>query len=652
MTFATPAAFWLLLASGPLLAMYFLKVRRRRFRVPTLLLWESVVENQRRARPWDRFRRHDLLWLQLLALLLLTLALAGPQVRGRTILGRSVVWIVDVSASMAAEAPAPSRIERAREAVLSEIGRLRPGDEGMILAAGAEPQVAASFTRDKDKLALAVRGLRASSSAAEIGGAIDLAVSLTRSRPDRTIVVVTDGSDRTLDAAVARHPSIRAVQVGLGAPNVAITALDLRRSPSVDLESELFVTLRRFGGEPGPVGLEVTLDGELLATESVEVPADRPVARVYRQTGERGGLLRVHVETGDALPADDDAVAWLRPPSRRRILCVGCSVLTARALAVDPRFDVVASGSWPAAGEDGNAAGPEALDPALPARQAAAGDTPGEESDGAGAGTVPAAVGWDLVVAEDTPVPATPSVPVLALGPSRLGDQEPWPEVSWPRVTQWRRNHPALRFVQPGNLHITRARPPLDSRWEPLLESDQGPLMTTSMLGGQRIVVLHFRPADSDLPLTVAWPLLLLNTAGWLTGEEARGTSQTLAAGSPLVREGWGEDGEELVLVRPDSTESHAPIRDGVARFGSLDQAGVYSLRGPGGRQERIAANLVSESESDLAVVATQEPPRAVDGAAVVSTSGRVSLVRPALLLVAIALLGEWLLWQRKYRDG
>jgi len=603
-TFANPLAFWLLAGAAPLLAMYFLKVRRKRVRVPSVLLWAGVVQQQRKARPWDRFRRHDLLWLQLLALLLLTLALARPSVPGRKLLGRSVVWVLDASASMGAMAPSPTRFERARDVVLAEIDRLGPGDEGMILWAGPEPRVAASFTRDTELLSQAVRALEPSSSSASLGGAVDLAAALAIHRPERTIVVVSDGSDRSLDGALSRHPDLRIEEVGRPAANVAITAIDLRRSPTRDLESELFVTLRRFGGATGPVGVEVTLDGELVTTESVELPPDRAVARVYRGLGSAGGLVRVHLETGDALPADDDAVAWLEPPTRRRVLCVGCTSLTGRALATDDRFDVVVG----------------------------AADEPG----------------FDVVVFEDAPVPASPSAPFVALGPPRVGEEAASAEVAWPSATAWKAQHPVLRFVEPGGLLISKARPGGDA-FEPLLESDQGPLITTGVVGGVRGVIVHFRPVDSDLPLRVAYPLLLLNTVGWLTGEEARGTSRTLAAGAPLVREGWGDDGDEVVLRTPDGSERTAPIRDGVARFGALEQVGVYRITGPAGRQERVAANLVSETESDLAVFEAQAT-GAVEGQQV-RAPGRLPLTRPALGLLAFLLLGEWALYWRKYAE-
>ena len=479
----------------------------------------------------------------------------------------------------------------------------------MILA-GPNPRVLLSFTRDKDRLRAALRGAKTSSAASNLDSAVDLAVSLTRSRPDRTIVVVTDGSDRTLDSALARHPGLRVEQVGRAAPNVAITGIDLRRSPTSDLESELFVTLRRFGGDVMPVGIEVSLDGELFATESVVVPGDKAIGRVYRGLGESGGLVRVRIDGGDALSVDDEALAWLEPSRRRRILCVSCTVLTGRALASDPRFDVVSKS------------------------------------------TFTSSAGFDAVVFESSPVPALVGAPFLALGPSALGAEAQPEEVAWPRVTAWRKSHPTLRFIEPAELNISKAYPPQNADWEPLMESSQGPLLTTGVHAGYRGVVLHFRPVASDLPLRVAYPLFLLNSIDWLTGTRGRAQERTLSAGQPLFREGWGSEGEEVVLETPDGGEVKAPIRDGVARFGGLDQVGVYRLLGPEGRQERIAVNLSSERESNLGV-ATHEA--LVDPTAPVvqaSAAGRVSLVRPVLLLVALLLIGEWILYQRRYRDA
>ena len=80
-------------------------------------------------------------------------------------------------------------------------------------------------------------------------------------------------------------------------------------------------------------------------------------------------------------------------------------------------------------------------------------------------------------------------------------------------------------------------------------------------------------------------------------------------------------------LENPDGTVSEASIREGAARFGALLHTGVYRVMGPEGRQERVAVNLVSDSESDLSV--RQATPVDAGGASVPSHAALGRAPRP-----------------------
>ncbi len=135
-------AAWSVLAGVPvgIIALYFLKLRRRPVRVPSTLLWQRSLEDLHVNSLFQRLRRNLLLFLQLLAVALAMLALAGPQMKGSGATGQRFVLMIDNSASMSATDVAPSRLARAKEAakkVVARDGLRRPGDGDRLLRHGA-----------------------------------------------------------------------------------------------------------------------------------------------------------------------------------------------------------------------------------------------------------------------------------------------------------------------------------------------------------------------------------------------------------------------------------------------------------------------------------------------------------------------------------
>src|SRR3954469_19719782 len=117
--FSTPlqGVEWAVLAGIPvaIIALYFLKLRRRPVQVPSTLLWRRSLEDLHVNSLFQRLRRNLLLFLQLLTVFLAMLALAGPRIHGTVGQGQRFVLAIDDSASMSATDVAPSRLARAKE---------------------------------------------------------------------------------------------------------------------------------------------------------------------------------------------------------------------------------------------------------------------------------------------------------------------------------------------------------------------------------------------------------------------------------------------------------------------------------------------------------------------------------------------------------
>src|SRR3954454_8372535 len=136
--FASPlgGAAWAVLAGIPvgIIALYFLKLRRRPLQVPSTLLWSRSLEDLHVNSLFQRLRKSLLLFLQLLAVLLAMLALAGPRIRGTSGPGQRYVLAIDNSASMSATDVAPSRLSKAKEAAKQVVRGMEGDDVAMVIS--------------------------------------------------------------------------------------------------------------------------------------------------------------------------------------------------------------------------------------------------------------------------------------------------------------------------------------------------------------------------------------------------------------------------------------------------------------------------------------------------------------------------------------
>lgn len=612
MEFLAPAGLALTALSAPLIALYFLRIRRRRVVVSSLLPWHALQKSERLASPFQRFKRHLLLLLQLLALLLIALALSRPAIEGSVDGSRSVVLVVDTSASMGATDVKPTRLDAAIAEARSVLATLGPMDEAMLVEAGPRTQVRVPFTRDEAQVGFALNELIATQAEGDLRPAVQLALSLARSRPGVEVIVLSDGGTGDLSTLAVGEAQVQYARVGLQSDNTGITALDLRRSPVNDLDRQLFLTVRNYGPREIEGTVEVYVEDALLAVRTEAIPPGEPVSLVFDVPGAARGTLRVHLDApNDFLAADDEAFAILAPPASRRVLLAGSEPLAARALQADPRVTLVR-----ARASEVDAALLDSVDAAL------------------FAGAVPdAAEGRPYAV-----LGAFPGTP-LELGEARDG----------PEILDWQRTHPLLRFVKLEGVTVGRAHPVVDpGGLVPIVEADTGPLILAGERSGGRVVALAFDPYATDLPLRVSWPVFLLNTVGWLT-EGAAGGAEAL-----LLRTGntWTRTLSDTEVgearVRGPQGIVDLPVTDGVVRVQSTDRIGVYAVSA-GSTSSRFAANLLSEEESRIAPRPNLD--LAAGSAAVAEASvisGRRELWRPLLLIALAFLVLEWWAWNRR----
>lgn len=612
MSFVAPLGLLLGVLAAPLIALYFLKIRRRRVAVPSLLLWERFMKSEELSAPFQRFRKHFLLLLQLLVLLLIVLAFARPFLNGHFSSGRSVVIVMDTSASMAAVDESPNRLVAAQIRAAAVVDNLSPGDEVLLVEAGPQTRVVSSFSRDVSLVRDAISSLTPRAAEGALREGVQLALSLAGARPDVEILIFTDGGHQELADLNVTDVAMQMYVVGLERDNTGILAMDIRSSTSSELDRQLFVTAQNFGAETQSVSLQVFLNQKLIAHREVDLQPDVPEPFVFDlPAGQKGILRAVLAAENDYLPLDNEAFSVLEPLSKQSILVVDGDGLTLRALGADPRFNVSRATS--------EVVTPEAI------------------------------ATFDAVLF----MGALPFVPkgvnYAVFGPSGNEGGVTWGNVvRQPEITRWSRTHPTQRFVQwDGVLIVEQKTVKQSGGLTAIVESDKGPLVLAGTVQQSRVLRLTFDPWKSDLPIRVAWPVFVLNTAGWLVGKESRREQlRSVTTGQPIVRRvSLHADGKEVQVTGPAGKIS-VQVVDGLARVQQTDTVGIYEIQGAG-LNERIAANLFSPNESKI------EPSRLIlgeqgDGTRSASVAGRYEIWR-WLLLVGLAFLCiEWWVWNRR----
>jgi hypothetical protein len=592
----------------PLIALYFLRLRRRRVRVPSLLPWAGVLRSDRLASPFQRFRRHRLLLLQLLALAAIVLALARPASRGTGQPGRALVLVVDLTASMGATDVAPDRLGAGVAHARELVDALGPDDEVLLVTAAARTEVLVPFTRDHGEVSRALGLLRPTVAAGTLREGVELGLSLARGRPAVEVVLISDGAGADLHEVNPGAVPFTWAPVGTSAENAGIVQVDLRRGGSLDLSAQLFAAVENRGPTATRATVEAWLGSEMIAVRNEELPSGEVVPLVFDLPADAHGVVEVRlVSPGDQLRADDRAWAVVEAAGRAAIGLVGGDALTDRVLSSDPRVRL------------------ERLAP--------------------GEATADRIAGLDALVF-GSPVPdGLDGVDYLVLGPRLGGPVRFGADVAQPKVLDWSRGHPLNRAVRWSGVTIGRVASVVDrGGLTPIVDSDGGPLLLAGERAGGRVAVLAFDPFESDLPLRVAWPVLLLDAVGWLA-EGPSADARAIATGETWIRRIQGET--DHADVRGPAGAERLDVRDGIARVAHTERAGVYTVSAAG-HTASFAANLASPAETDI------RPPKSLplgSGTPIAAAgAGAAGQTRAewwrSLALVGLAILSvEWLAW-------
>ncbi|MBU0638386.1 MAG: BatA and WFA domain-containing protein [Planctomycetes bacterium] len=626
MSFLNLVALWTAAGVVPaLLILYFLKLRRREELVPSTLLWKRAVQDLQVNAPFQRLRKNLLLFLQLLVLLAGVIALARPIIQTTAAQEKSLVLLIDRSASMNALEGNQTRFELAQEQATRLVKTLnRTGSRWfsfggaiaqtrvMVVAFADRATVVSPFTTNTAELASLIADIEPTDGRTNLREALDLAEAymapparITQGMEEQNVstpvspetasklLLLSDGGVGDLEELVLTSSTMELIRIGQTRDNVGITALRTQRNYERPEILSAFLQVGNFGPEPVTTDVSIYVDGNLwkvrphvalaaapLATATqpaTAAPSEGTTASLsFELDLDHAAVLEARLSRGDALALDNRAFAIVPPPRKLHVLLVSAgNFFLESALRGLPLQKLVY----------------------LTPEQYEAAEASDLEVDGQSK--------YDVVILDKHATARLPVGNYLFIGAApRLPGIEVTAEKkdSGPVAFMWwDETHPVLRHVTLEYVYVAdRLLLQMPAEAESLIEGPDGAVLTRYAKDGRHFLILTFAIEHStwwrkpSFPVFAYNALRYLGSGGALAEEGASRPGDTLRIPLPL-----GAD--STALTRPDGSETTLTAdASGLTHFGGTYQVGVYRVQPGVPERDRFAINLEDEWESDI----------------------------------------------------
>ncbi len=663
---------------GSTVLLYLLKLRRRRVEVPYSPLWARVVDERRSSSLISTLKRLFSLLVQLAVVALLVLALGDPRAdragcspeEAGPPLKRHTLLLIDASASMDTWETAGNttrlKLAKARAHAIVDAIEDNPDHAMMVVQFDVTSRPLSVWRHDAAGLHAAIDAVGGLGGVAfdtptAIGDALALAAAALRGRQDPEVVLLTDNAfPRSGPAAASLKAATSAIEaagarlvtesVGTPAANVGISAFNVRPYLSDRLSYAAFfavtnhgdtatkATLHLYANPAGRGGDDFKRPDQIIASHSLELAAGEHVEGVIDDLKFEGSRVAARLvldgETPDRFGRDDLAFAVV--PERRKV-----------------KVQLVTDGNL-------------FLNATLFLREnvALTTVTPSEYQGPAG---------FDVTVVDraDVDVSAPGDYFLIGVPPRGPFELETATPTLTPRLGKVKRDHPLMKhltFVDIGIESLPRVKKArgdvvvaATTTGEPVLMTRAlGPAAGNSVSPGARYVLLPFDTRKSLLPMSYAFPLLVVNVLNHFVYEEA-GLIKPNRAGVELSLP-WPVADGEVSALGPAGASQVYPRLVGERVHLLASRVGIYELRGsadPGATGDSnnevfqaVAVNLLSPRESAVS------PESAVDDSGATWTAPAYEAPQPTpwladlwrvLLLVALGIVVvEWWTYHRR----
>lgn len=453
-----------------IVALYFLKHRRRQIIISSTQLWKRVLDNRIENSLFEKLRRYLSILLAVATALLVAMSIARPEIEWLTGKSRRTVIVLDTSPTMQTRmGDGKTRwehaVDAAKDAISAGTGSIR------FRIADTSGQFDSAFTDNRAELRRLIDRMHPVIAPTRFPD-----IDKTSEDDETQVTFITDGVSRLRVPA-----NVSSISVFEEAPNAGITAFEVRSMPTAPLAYEAFLEVYNSGKDAQQVEITVSGAGQQRIVKNVKIDAGRSYKEALDLSKFDGGGIRAAIRAeGDAFSPDDIAYAYLPVKRRTKTLLVTTgNKFLENALKLDRLVELSVT-------------------------------APRDYKD---------AKEFDAIVFDRWVPQELPGRPALVVGAQKAAWlREPTGYTANPRFETWIEQHPVMRHVSLYDVSVDSAARLDTADLQVLAASANGtPLIVASE--SPRWIQLTFTLQSTDFPYDPGFPIFLDNAIAWFGRE-------------------------------------------------------------------------------------------------------------------------------------
>ena len=557
MRFFQPLGFLAFIGIPIIVLMYLMKQKYKQQQVSSLFLWKKAESYSMAQKPFQKLKKNLLMFLQIIAVILLAVALANPYIMGISETSH-VVFGLDCSLSMQAkdEQEGKSRLEQAKQQVKNQIEQSPPNAMFSIVLLQDTPTILSSNSIDKRTLLKQLENIQPTNGGVNWQNSREL-LQLAGAENGQ-ICIFTDQFQPTL-----QDLDIEQNILGNNSQNTAITLLSHSQGEN---GFQALVKVSYFGEGEITKTVNLFCDGKAFDRKEITIQGGNSKDVIFTGISQQTTALTATLTPEDVLTADDRAYDGAFSKTKKKVLLV-----TDKNIFLEKVYSL------------------------LPEVELYKTDTEHIET----------LKGYSLYIFDGVIPEVLPedgyyifwNLPndnnVLPLGAER--------NITGQATTQGYGN---MTLSETLKFDIEKAKSFSVPMWaSPILEADGKAIAIAGEQNGVKMAVFAFDIHDTDLPLQKEFPILIYNLQHWFFEQSAQKSLEGIESGQTIEISLLPETKEASIQFPNGQTVKIAPPFP-PELFTDTQQTGIYTLIQKDQSQQQtkntFAVNAKTAGESDL----------------------------------------------------